>query len=1259
MDKTKPKSSSSNHIHISGVDIQWRPKKGTCTFNKLPVAMMWVDTTLASLMKGVQSMVGTERFALALQSEGRKSVDADWTVISKSPDFNAGFKAIASFAAVAGWGRWELVSRDDELKQCTFRASDSWEALYQKSLGVCWGSAMLAGKFAGYCSVLFATNCWADQTAFAARGDEYDEFVVKPSPRSIEAEIEGLLATDEATKADMAVALRKLEDEMAERQRAEDALRESEERFRGIFDNAVEGIFQSTPEGRFLSVNPAMAQMCGYATPEEMIDNVTDIATQHYVNPPDRELLKQALSEMGHVSSWEHLMFRKDGSRIWVSLNARVVRDSLGYILHYQGTCQDITRRREAEEALKDSEERYRRLVENASDVIYETDASGYLRFINPSGQKLVGYTSDEIMGKHYLDLLPPEYHKEQSDFLRQLFLEKIPTSTYETPVVTKDGRTLWLWQSTNLILEGERVTGFRVIARDITDRKRAEADLRESEERWKFALEGSGDGVWDWDATTGRVYFSRQWKAMLGFEEHEISNNLDEWDKRIHPDDRKHVYSEINKHFEGKTPVYISEHRVMCKDGTYKWILDRGKVISRTQEGKPLRVIGTHSDLTERKRAEELIRLSEERYRELVENASDIIYETDASGNIEFLNPSAENLARATTDEILGRNYLEFLPPEYRREQARLLGIQFVKKIPTSYHETPILMMDGRVVWLWQSVNLIFEDDKVKGFRVIARDVTDRKRAEEALKETASTLRAITASAHDAIIMVDDNGNITFWNEAAEQILGWSRSETLGQDLHRLIASEAYHEASTRGIEHFRETGGGNAVGKTIELAAVRKDGTEIPIELSLSAVALSGKWHAVGIMRDITERKQAEAERVELDRRLQQAQKLESLGVLAGGIAHDFNNLLMGVLGNLDLSLFDLPHGSRPRTLIEKAMSAGRRAAELTRQMLAYSGKGSYVVGRVDLNDLVRQTEGLIRAAIPKTVSLELELTSQSALIEADSDQVKQVIMNILSNAAEAMEQQTGVITLKTAAQHCDEQCLSLSRIHEKPPAGRFVCLEVSDTGRGMDEQGLQRLFEPFYSTKFTGRGLGMSAVLGIMSTHNGAIFVDSTQGKGTLIRVMFPACEEKSTDVGLMADEVALSAGPAARKGMVLIVDDEEDIREVCSVFVEHLGFGAIIASDGIEAIDLFRKHGSEIVCVLLDLTMPRLDGVGTYKQMTGIRKDIPVILSSGFSELDISKRFTTMGLAGFIQKPYTLHELKDKITHVLRSFGRRNP
>ena len=409
----------------------------------------------------------------------------------------------------------------------------------------------------------------------------------------------------------------------------------------------------------------------------------------------------------------------------------------------------------------------------------------------------------------------------------------------------------------------------------------------------------------------------------------------------------------------------------------------------------------------------------------------------------------------------------------------------------------------------------------------------------------------------------------------------------------------------------------------------------------------------------RDITERARAEAERLEMERRLLHAQKLESLGILAGGVAHDFNNLLMAIIGNLDLALLDLLPISAARSYIARALQATRRAADLTRQMLAFSGKGRFVITRMDLSELVRENTKLFRAAISRTVSMNLCLTRESTAIEADAGQVQQVIMNLITNASEAIGERAGVITLTTGVEAFDAAYLSTSRLNEKPPAGRFAYVEASDTGCGMDAETHQRLFEPFFTTKFTGRGLGMATVLGIVQGHKGAVMVQSAVGHGSTIRVLFPAVETVGAAIDSRPVEFPGQGGTRAPRRTVLVVDDEEAVREVCAALVQTLGFQPITAADGEEGLRLFERHADEIDCVLLDLTMPRMHGISAFREMKRLRPDIPVILCSGYNEQEATKQFTNEGLAGFLQKPYTLEDLKNKIEPVLKSYARIVP
>jgi len=399
-----------------------------------------------------------------------------------------------------------------------------------------------------------------------------------------------------------------------------------------------------------------------------------------------------------------------------------------------------------------------------------------------------------------------------------------------------------------------------------------------------------------------------------------------------------------------------------------------------------------------------------------------------------------------------------------------------------------------------------------------------------------------------------------------------------------------------------------------------------------------------------NITERKRAERERSELEAQVRHAQKLESLGILAGGIAHDFNNILLAILGNADLALHDLSHVSPVRPCVEEIEKAARRAADLTRQMLAYSGKGRFEIKVLDLNEIVEEMVSLFESSMSKKGSLRTDLELGLRAIKADVAQVQQVVMNLITNASEAIgEKESGLVTLATRMLHCSQEYLSQSRLLETAPEGDYICLEVSDTGSGMDKEAKERLFDPFFTTKFSGRGLGMSAVLGIVRGHSGAIMVESEAGKGTTIRVLFPALDQPAE--AAFEEATSHAASMWHGEGTILLVDDEEAVRNFGTRMLERMGFEVITASDGQEAVELFPKHAEDIVCVLLDLSMPRMDGEQTFYELRRQKGDLPIILSSGYSEHDLEERFLGEGVAAFIQKPYQTRALAQTLRRVL--------
>lgn len=413
------------------------------------------------------------------------------------------------------------------------------------------------------------------------------------------------------------------------------------------------------------------------------------------------------------------------------------------------------------------------------------------------------------------------------------------------------------------------------------------------------------------------------------------------------------------------------------------------------------------------------------------------------------------------------------------------------------------------------------------------------------------------------------------------------------------------------------------------------------------------------VGINIDISERKRAEAERLEMERRLLHAQKLESLGVLAGGIAHDFNNLLVAILGNLDLALDDLPPDSEVRMSVENAIRASRRARDLAQQMLAYSGRGRFIVTQVSLNELVQENLRILRVASSPTVTMDLRLESNLPLISADAAQLQQVVMNLITNASEAIGDRPGTVTVSTGVVEVGPALVFENLQPERLAPGRYVKVEVADTGCGMDAETQKRLFEPFFSTKFTGRGLGMSAVLGIVRGHKGGISITSEPGRGTTIRVFFPVsasgprpCVEASHDPQELPVLAPGAAVPAKNEsaGIILVVDDDEMVGELCATMARKCGFRSLIAPDGAEALRLFDAHRGEICGVILDLMMPTMDGGTAFDALIARDPGLRILLSSGYAEQDVLRQFQGKPVAGFLQKPYEFETFRRQLRRV---------
>ncbi len=397
------------------------------------------------------------------------------------------------------------------------------------------------------------------------------------------------------------------------------------------------------------------------------------------------------------------------------------------------------------------------------------------------------------------------------------------------------------------------------------------------------------------------------------------------------------------------------------------------------------------------------------------------------------------------------------------------------------------------------------------------------------------------------------------------------------------------------------------------------------------------------LGFSIDVSERDRAEKERASLQAQLLQVQKLESLGLLAGGIAHDFNNILTAILGGAATARLALPPESLAHADLDIVITAAQRAADLTRQMLAYSGKGRFEIRPIDVSRLVKEIANLLETTISKKVQMRLELADGLPAVEADVAQVQQVLMNLVINGAEAIGDERGTVLVTTGAQDIDEQ-YAQHLFASEFKTGRYVFIEVHDTGAGMDDETRAKIFDPFFTTKFTGRGLGLAAVLGIVRGHGGAIKVYSSPGRGSTFKVFFPASSREPLEVA--------SKAPSFRgEGLALLVDDDAGVRGASRRMFELMGFRVLEATNGRQGADIFERHAREVRVVLLDMTMPEMGGEETFRELRRVRAEVSVILTSGYNEIEATRRFTSKGLAGFLQKPFTPDELAVKLAAAL--------
>jgi two-component system, cell cycle sensor histidine kinase and response regulator CckA len=639
--------------------------------------------------------------------------------------------------------------------------------------------------------------------------------------------------------------------------------------------------------------------------------------------------------------------------------------------------------------------------------------------------------------------------------------------------------------------------------------------------------------------------------------------------------------------------------------------------------------------EITQREQAERQLAESEEKYRQFVETASDIIYQTDSEGFFTLVNPIGLRIVGYSGEELSGTNYLDLIAPEHRGTVERFYGIQFAKRQPLTYKEFPIVTKQGETVWLGQNVQLLFKDDTVVGFQAIARDITDRKRAEEALRESETRYKDLFDHAADGIYTHDLQGNYTSVNEAAARMLGYSREELLSLNYKDFVDPEylsVTEENFRRKIQNGLETTG------PYEILVHSKDGKPLWLEVTSRIIMKDEKPLGVhGTARDITERKR-------LEERLRHAAKMEAMGTLAGGLAHDFNNLLQIVLGYADLIAVGKEKQDKDYHRARLIYGAAMRGKDLVNRILTFSRRVETKPRPIDLNQELKQVKRLLGRTIPKMIEIELRLADNLRPINADPTQIEQILLNLAVNAAHAMPE-GGKLVFETKDVRLEQD---YCRTHMETKPGEYVLLTVSDTGHGMEKEILDRVFEPFFTTKERGEGtgLGLSMVFGIVKSHGGHISCHSKPGAGTAFKIYFPA-----TDVEIPWDPASTLENPSFGTETILLADDEKSIRDLGEEILTAVGYKVLTASTGREALEMFVKAQDEVSLVILDLVMPQMGGKQCLEELLKINPNLKVLISTGYSAGGSAEEKLVSGARGFIGKPYNSKQLLRAVRHTL--------
>jgi len=886
---------------------------------------------------------------------------------------------------------------------------------------------------------------------------------------------------------------------------------------------------------------------------------------------------------------------------------------------------------------LKESELKYKSLYVNAPMSYQSLDKTGCIIDVNPAWTKTLGYSREDVIGKWFGDFIHPDYlHIFNENFPK--FLKNGTVSNVHFKMKHKNGNFVHIELDGRIgtIGNGESVRSFCVF-NDITKQQETEEAYRELEMWQQEIVHGANIGLWEWNLLNDDVKFSKEWKLMIGYEEHEIVDRLDEWQKRVHPDDLENTLVKINSTIQGIDSKYSIEFRFQHKDGHYIWIFAQASII-KDKEGKPIKLYGTHIDVSDFKQIEQKLIDSEKRYYSLFDNMNNCVAVYDAVDNgndfvFKAFNRSAEKKDKLKRENLIGKKVTDIFPGIY--EMGMLDVFKRVWKTGKSeFH--PMLHYKGNRIQGWRE-NFVYKLDSGE-LVAVYDDLTEQKQNEERLKQLSTAVEQ-----SPSIIMITDlEGNIEYVNRKFCEVSGYKNEDVVGKNPRIMksgeMSNQDYHDLWEKITNNQIWSG---------ELHNKKKTGDLFWESSTISSIFNSKgvKTHYLKVAENITKLKQLESEKGMIEKQRLASQKLETVGTLAGGIAHDFNNILTPILGYSGLMKKMISEDDKLFDEVDEIYKAGLRAKDLISQILSFSSKTETQKSPFNLHLILNEVIKMMRSVLSAFIDIKMDINKNCGKVLIDSTKIHQVIVNIVTNASHAIGNNKGTIKIKMNEIDTRNEKL-LDSI--KGVSGNYCKLSISDTGCGIEKEIVNKIFDPFFTTKEQGEGtgLGLSVAHGIIREHNGFIFVDSEINEGSTFTIFLPIVEESEIETGI-AEERNIIGGHER----IMLIDDRIDVTKMAKNMLSDLGYTVFDFNDPKVACEYFAENYDQIDLVLTDFAMPEMSGIQLAEEVRKLKTDIPIIIATGNSSVINKEQVENFKINKVIGKPILLFEISKTIRELL--------